>query len=169
MGAPLVSAIIPTQNRPDMLREAAASVLAQTYSNIELIIVLNAASHEAIDAAAEIASAPNVHLISLPHGGLSAARNEGIRRARGEWVAFLDDDDLWMPTKIEEQLREACISGADLIGCDMMLFDDRGEYGLIGSPLPARLGLKEALTVYNCLPGSASGALIRARAILSLN
>lgn len=170
MLAPIVvSAIIPTQNRPAMLREAAASVLAQTFTDLELIIVLNAATPEAVAAAREIArSDRRVRIVELVRGSLPAARNAGIEAARGEWVAFLDDDDLWSKAKIAEQLQEAERSGAALIGCDMIQFDRNGVLGPIGVQVPAGLSLREALTVYNCLPGSASGALILSSAMRGL-
>lgn len=167
---PLVSAIIPTQSRPAMLRQAAASVLGQTFRDLELIIVLNDATLEATEAARNIASAAqNVRLVHLERGNLAAARNAGISCAAGEWVAFLDDDDEWFPTKIEDQLNEVIATTSDVIACNMVQFDDRGDLGPIGAAIPAGLSLSEALTVYNCMPGSASGSLVRTQAIRSLN
>jgi len=166
---PLVSAIIPTQNRPMMLREAAASVLGQTFRDLELIIVANAATPDTITAAQEIVRQDKrAHLIVRERGSLPYARNVGLSKACGEWVAYLDDDDLWLPTKIAKQLAEAERSGAALIGCGMVQFNRSGITGRIGAPIPAGLSLREALTVYNCLPGSASGALIRASAMRAL-
>lgn len=152
-----------------MLREAAASVLAQTYSNIELIIVLNAATNQARKAARDIASSDcRVHVIEIARGNISSARNAGIAAAKGEWIALLDDDDLWLPTKLEEQSREAAASGADMITCDMVQFDETGDLGPVGAPIPSDLTLNEALTIYNCLPGSTTGAFIRISSIRSL-
>lgn len=166
---PKVSAIIPTQRRPQMLREAAASVLGQTFRDLELIIVANAATPDAIAAAFDLARHDaRVSVVNLAHGSLPGARNAGIAVARGEWVGFLDDDDLWLPSKIADQLAEAERTGADLIACGMVQFNAHGDIGLVGAPIPEALTLSEALTLYNCLPGGASGALVRMAAIKAL-
>lgn len=152
-----------------MLREAAASVLSQTHKELELIIVLNAATAEAMTAAQSIvASDTRVRLAFIDKGSLPAARNVGLNAALGDWVAFLDDDDLWMPQKIEQQLKEANTSGADLIACEVSAFNKTGAVGVISSPLPSGLSLREAMTVYNYLPGAGSGALIRTISIRAL-
>jgi len=152
-----------------MLRQAARSVLSQTFADLELIIVPNAATAQAIDAARDIAARhADVSVVVLSRGHLAGARNAGLRAARGEWIAFLDDDDLWLPTKIEEQVREARASGADLIICDVIAFDARGPIGPMETPTPPGLTIAEALTIYDCLPGSASGALVRVAALRSL-
>lgn len=166
---PVVSAIIPTQRRPAMLRNAAQSVLVQTFRDVELIIALNDASSEARDAANEIAATdPRVRVIEIKRGNLAAARNAGISVARGNWIALLDDDDEWLPTKTEVQLAEALASNADLVTCDMVQFDESGDIGPVGTAIPAHLTLNEALTIYNCLPGSAAGAFMRASALREL-
>jgi glycosyltransferase involved in cell wall biosynthesis len=162
-----ISAIIPTQRRPEMLREAAASVLSQTHKELELIIVLNAATAPVVAAAQAIATADiRVRLVCCEKRGAAAARNAGIAAARGEWVAFLDDDDLWLREKIERQLREAEASDADLVGCNMVLFDETGIIREIGNSAPVDIPLNEALTVYNFL--GASGTMVRTRVIREL-
>ncbi len=115
---PLVSAIIPTFNRRTMLLEAIDSVLRQTYSPIELIVVddgSNDGTHEACMERKDLTyvqmdcGRPQIEHSRLPKSfgtnGVSAARNMGIQRARAEFIALLDSDDLWQPTKIEEQVR----------------------------------------------------------------
>jgi glycosyltransferase involved in cell wall biosynthesis len=100
---PLVSVIIPTFNRWPLLREAVASVLAQSYRDFELIIVDDGSTDET---AAEFTrtTLPLRYFIQA-HRGVSAARNFGVRLARGRYLAFLDSDDLWLPGKLEAQAR----------------------------------------------------------------
>lgn len=104
---PLVSCIIPTRNRSKLLRKAVESVLSQTYKNIELIVI-NDASEDYTDATVKryMALGKNFKYFRSPlRLGESAARNEGIRMAAGDFIAFLDDDDRWIRHKIEEQLK----------------------------------------------------------------
>ncbi|OQY28177.1 MAG: glycosyl transferase [Candidatus Cloacimonetes bacterium 4572_55] len=98
-----VSVIIPTYNRVVMLQEAITSVLEQTYTDFELIVVDDGSTDETQEVLRQYAD----RLIYLRHDenqGVSAARNRGIRSARGEWIAFLDSDDLWRPEKLEIQI-----------------------------------------------------------------
>jgi glycosyltransferase involved in cell wall biosynthesis len=104
---PLVTAVIPTRNRPDLVTRAVRSALKQTYQRMEVVVVIDGP-----DAATEavLASIQNERLrvIRLPQrvGGASA-RNAGVEAARGEWIGLLDDDDEWLPNKIECQTRIA--------------------------------------------------------------
>jgi glycosyltransferase involved in cell wall biosynthesis len=96
-----ISVVIPARNASATLERAIESVLAQTYSPHEIIVVDDGSS----DASAAIARAyPSVAVITLRDGrGAAAARNAGIRAAQGEWVAFLDADDEWLPEKLGKQ------------------------------------------------------------------
>jgi glycosyltransferase involved in cell wall biosynthesis len=99
---PRVSVIIPAFNRGWCLREAVDSVLAQEFTDFELIVVDDGST----DGTAEllVAYRPTVRLLRQAHRGVSAARNRGIAAARGELVAFLDSDDLWLPQKLSIQV-----------------------------------------------------------------
>ncbi len=97
-----VSVVIPTHDRPAMLREAIASALAQSYRPSEIIVVDNGPRGEAAAIGEEFGS--RVSLIRSSEPGPSASRNVGIKRARGDYVAFLDDDDLWHPEKLSVQM-----------------------------------------------------------------
>lgn len=101
---PLVTAVIPTYNRPDLLRKAVDSVINQTYGNIETLIVDNGILPEQTYSGI-IASGNNIKYIKIREFGANYARNKGIVEASGEYIAFLDDDDEWLPTKIEDSLR----------------------------------------------------------------
>ena len=99
---PLVSVIIPTFDRATWVREAIASVLAQTYTHLELIVV-DDGSHDATpEVVQEFGQA--LTYIQQAHAGVSAARNRGVTASRGALVAFLDSDDLWLPRKIAAQV-----------------------------------------------------------------
>lgn len=100
---PLVTVVIPTRDRPEMVRRAVDSALAQTVPNIEVVVV-DDASATPLDAIAD----PRVRVIWRNRsGGLCAARNEGMELARGEWIVFLDDDDELFPDMLEVSLAAA--------------------------------------------------------------
>jgi glycosyltransferase involved in cell wall biosynthesis len=104
MGAPTVSIVLPTYNRLDYLREAVASVIAQSYEDWEMIVADDGSSEETRAYLRGIKDT-RVSVLWLPHTGVpSMARNAAIRQARGHYVAFLDSDDLWRPTKLAQQL-----------------------------------------------------------------
>jgi len=98
---PLVSCVIPVYNGERYLAEAIASVLAQTYRPIELIVVDDGST----DGSAEVArSYDEVRYIYQPNRGVAVARNVGVEAARGDFIAFLDQDDVWMPNKLDVQV-----------------------------------------------------------------
>jgi len=105
MKSPLVSTIITTYNRPSLLPKAIKSAINQTYSNQEIIVVN--------DGGKKISKAiknkfPKVKFLRhSTNQGLSAARNLGVKKARGKYIAFLDDDDQWLPNKLEKQFKLA--------------------------------------------------------------
>jgi len=103
---PLVSVVLPTHNRVDLLAGAVESVLSQTEQRFELIVVDDGsrdATPEYLAALTGRDRRTRSIRLETPRGG-AGARNEGIRVSRGDWVAFLDDDDRWLPTKLEKQL-----------------------------------------------------------------
>lgn len=105
MNKPLVSVVIPAYNAGKTLDVTVQSVLEQTAQDFEILIV-NDGSKDNTSAVAQslAASDARIKAISQPNGGVSAARNAGIRVATGEYVAILDADDLWLPHKLERQL-----------------------------------------------------------------
>jgi glycosyltransferase involved in cell wall biosynthesis len=98
-----VSVIIPTYNRAFFLTEAVASVLAQTYGDFELLVVDDGSTDATPAALAPFGSRVAV-LRRATRGGVSAARNLGAAAATGDWLAFLDSDDLWLPEKLALQV-----------------------------------------------------------------
>ena len=104
MVLPLVSAIIPTFNRAQALARAVASVLAQSWSNLEIIVVDDGSTDNSVDLL-QSRFGSRIRLLHLPcNRGVSYARNRGIELSQGSFIAFLDSDDLWQPEKIERQL-----------------------------------------------------------------
>jgi glycosyltransferase involved in cell wall biosynthesis len=103
MSLPLVSVIIPTYNRSSLLLEALDSVFKQTFPDFELIVI----DDGSIDGTAKALTPYKDRIVYnfQNNQGVSAARNRGIRMARGPWIAFLDSDDLWLPEKLESQIR----------------------------------------------------------------
>jgi glycosyltransferase involved in cell wall biosynthesis len=101
---PTVSVIIPTFNRLPLLPAAVQSVLSQDYTDFELIVI-DDGSTDGTREYLESIDDPRLRVLSVPHGGrISVARNHGVRAARGEWLAFLDSDDVWLPGKLTLQL-----------------------------------------------------------------
>jgi GT2 family glycosyltransferase len=100
---PQISVVVPSYNRAPMLGEAIESVLGQTYTNFELIVVDDGSTD---DTAARLGRyGAGLRVISQNHRGVSAARNAGARAARGRLLAFLDSDDLWRPEKLARQTK----------------------------------------------------------------
>ena len=121
-----VSVIIPTFNRQSTIARALNSVLSQTYQNFEVLVCDDAST----DATYQLVSSycqknPNIRLLSLPNNqGAGAARNLGMRAARGEYLAFLDSDDEWRSEKLAQQVRRMdqepltigiCFCGATIV------------------------------------------------------
>jgi glycosyltransferase involved in cell wall biosynthesis len=100
---PLVSVIIPTCNRSALLKEAIESVLAVVRDGFELEVLI--VDDGSTDNTLEVAGAYPVLLLQSPTIGASGARNAGMAAARGDYIAFLDDDDVWLPNNIAPQLR----------------------------------------------------------------
>lgn len=99
----MVSVVIPTFNRVARLSEAVRSVRAQSFRDWELIVV-DDGSTDGTEASVKGVPDPRVRCVRIPHGGVSRARNLGIRLSRYGWISFLDSDDLWSPRKLELQL-----------------------------------------------------------------
>lgn len=101
----LVSIIIPAYNAAVYIREAVDSALAQTYPNCEVIVVDDGSTDNTRVILEPYINARKIQYIYQPNKGLSGARNTGIRAAKGEYIALLDADDLFLPTKIERQIK----------------------------------------------------------------
>ena len=111
-----VTAIITTHNRKELLERAIKSVLAQTYSNMELIVV-DDASDDGTDELCRFYELTYIYIPKNKKKGTNYARNLGIKTAKGDYVAFLDDDDYWLPEKIEKQVNLIESKDCELVYC----------------------------------------------------
>lgn len=114
----MVSVIIPSYNRASTIKRAAESVLNQTYSDLELIIVDDGSTDNTKEVVESIHD-NRLHYIYQDNAGACVARNNGIAYARGEWIAFQDSDDEWLPVKIEKQLNALYTFDADVCICQV--------------------------------------------------
>jgi teichuronic acid biosynthesis glycosyltransferase TuaG len=141
----LVSIVMPAYNAGRHVAESVRSVQAQTCGRWELVVVDDGSTddtREVVEAFAAVDS--RVRCVGRENGGQAAARNTGLREARGELVAFLDADDLWLPGKLEAQLKVLEEKGVDLVYSDGDIFSEEGG---------AWAGER-----FNILPGEARGA-----------
>lgn len=161
-----VTVIIPTYNAAGVLGRAIKSVLDQTYDDLELIVV----DDRSTDNTAEVVESfndPRVRYVGREkNGGEAAARNTGIRLAKGKYVAFLDSDDEWLPTKLEKQMdvfqRSSEETGLVYAGC--VWIDEAGRF--IKRDVPRLRGnVFESLLTSNQISGSSSGVLLRRKCL----
>jgi glycosyltransferase involved in cell wall biosynthesis len=159
ISATKVSVIVPTHRRTGPLVQAVKSALGQTHQNLDVTIVLSSATTEVKHEAAQLQRANSrVNVVSAISAGPSGARNTGVSASKGEWVAFLDDDDLWFPDKIRTQLSAAIAFGVHAVSC---------EHAFSGPGLekfrypPNNLTLREALVLENFFSGGSAAIVSR--------
>lgn len=161
MSAVEASVVVPTRDRVGLLRESVASALRQESVDFEVIVVDDGSTAPASDVLAQ--GYPEDRLRVLRHErprGVAAARNTGIGAARGEWVAFLDDDDLWAPHKLSAQLEAARAAGAEFVYGTTIMFDEDARSSVV-LPLPEPDTLAASLHV-GCGFGPPSSVMIAA-------
>ena len=115
---PLVSVIVPTHKRPGFLTEALDSVRAQTFTDYEIIVVSNGEDADMRLRNLRTAAHHGARYFAREYGNVSAARNFGVSQARGERIAFLDDDDKWLPGTLATLFK----GNADLVAGDVVTF-----------------------------------------------
>lgn len=137
----LVSVIIPAYNQGHFLAEAVDSVLAQTYTEVEVIVVDDGSTDNTVDVA-QAYTDPRVRYVYKENGGLSSARNEGLRHAQGAYIAYLDSDDCFLPDKLTILLgaiaREPELG---FVAGQTIPVDEHGNHvgKLFDTPLPSNL------------------------------
>ena len=120
--SPLVSVIIPAYNCANFIEETLASVYAQTYTNWEIIVIDDGSTDETKKILEKHMS--KIHYSWQQNQGVASARNTGIQLSKGELLAFLDNDDLWMPEKLERQVKVVNL----LPQCGLVFTDGKGLY-----------------------------------------
>src|SRR5258708_6439765 len=111
----LVAVIIPSYNAETFIERTLASVLAPTPRNIEIKIVEDGSTHRTASIVRRLADGDGrIKLLQQKNGGVASARNAGMRASKGTFIAPVDADDLWHPTKLEKQLRVFAAAGSDL-------------------------------------------------------
>ncbi len=127
---PLITVVIPTFGRPHLVLRAVDSALQQTFCELEVVVVIDG-NDDFTAASLTSRVSPKLRIVQLAQqSGGSHARNEGVREARGEWIAFLDDDDIWFPTKLEKQFAVAMASEAKepIVACKVVARTASGEF-----------------------------------------
>jgi glycosyltransferase involved in cell wall biosynthesis len=158
-GARAVTVVIPTKDRPRLLQRSIRSALAQ--EDVELCVVVVDDGGEPGVAAGVVAGFPEVHLIRHDvNRGVSAARNTGLGEAKTHWVAFLDDDDYWAPTKLARQVRAIEASASAEWSCVAAIHvDEHGRPYHYEAPPTADRALSTLQRVGG-IPGGGSGVLV---------
>jgi glycosyltransferase involved in cell wall biosynthesis len=155
-----VSVVVPTRNRSTLLSMTLRSVLRQQQVELEVIVIDEASTD---DTAALLATLRDERVRVIHHDrprGVSAARNRGAAEAHGEWLAFVDDDDLWAPDKLVQQIHAAQTAGRDWAYAGSVNITDRGHV-VYGRPPLSPEDVVAALPRYNAIPGGGSNVVMR--------
>jgi glycosyltransferase involved in cell wall biosynthesis len=135
---PYVSVIIPTYNRSNFITETIDSVLAQTYLDFEIIIVDDGSTDNTLEVLSLYGE--KIKIIQQDNQGQGPARNAGIKSSKGEWIAFLDSDDLWKPNKLQMQY-ELIKNKHDLV----WVYSDADAFDVITGEILYSFGDKQKL------------------------
>ena len=152
--APLVSVIMPAYNAERFLEEAIRSVMSQTVTDWELLVLDDGSKDRTATIAADLA-AQDSRIRFLPNEanmGVAKTRNRGFALCRGQYVALLDSDDVWHPDKLEKQLALAEQTGADIVYCSYGIMDEYGRKNCDDFVVPEQVDLKGFLarSVISC-------------------
>ena len=128
---PLVSVVIATYGRPLALTRAIRSALSQTLSDLEVVVAVERDDADSAAAVAAIGDPRVRHVVNPRRGGPGPARDFGAALSKGQWVAFLDDDDEWLPPKLERQLAAAEGDERTIVTCQSFVV---GSDGVVVKP-----------------------------------
>lgn len=128
---PLISIIVPTYNRQNLIVCSIESILNQTYKNIEIIIINDGSTDGTKDVLKKIKDSRVRVFNNENNQGASASRNIGVNKAIGSFIAFQDSDDIWYQEKLEIQYKKLITSGADAVSCSFYRKDTKGIESLV--------------------------------------
>jgi glycosyltransferase involved in cell wall biosynthesis len=158
--APEVTVIVPTYGRGDRIGPTLAGALGQEDVELELIVVDDCSPDGTADLLRRVEE-PRLRVLRHDvNRGVAAARNWGVREARGGWVAFLDDDDLWAPRKLREQLDAAVVAGAGVAYSSAIMLDEQLRAVDVQHPAPASEQPRDVLT-RSAVPAGCSNVVAR--------
>jgi len=162
---PLVTVVIPTYNHADFIQEALDSLCKQTYENWEAIVVNNFSEDDTV-AVVESFADSRIRLENFHnHGVIAASRNHAISLAKGEFLAFLDSDDKWLPEKLTKCM--ACFNDdIDLVCHGLHTFGNSPEYDFYGGP-ESKATFEALLYEGNCLTPTAT--VVRTRKVIEVS
>ncbi|MFM8451666.1 MAG: glycosyltransferase [Acidimicrobiaceae bacterium] len=163
---PFVSVVIPTFNHAPLLKRALNSVVAQTYSDWEAIVINNFSTDETIDIVNSFKD-DRIKLVNFENNGIIAAsRNQGIKLAQGKFVAFLDSDDNWYPKKLEKCVDHAMLGSKFVFHGEMWINSDLSTREVMYGPV-SRADYQSLLFRGNCI--STSTTFIETELLRSVN
>ena len=164
---PIISVIIPAYNAEKTIQETVQSVLNQTFTDFELLIVDDGSQDATLDIIKRI-SDPRIQVSSYPNAGANISRNRGLAQAAGEYVSFLDADDLWTPDKLEAQLNALQTNTQAAVAYSWTdCIDESGQFSRHGGSVTVNGNVLAELLIINFL-SNGSNALIRKQAIAEL-
>lgn len=162
---PLVSVIIPTFNRAHMLGDAIDSVLQQTYQNFELLVVDDGSTDNTKEFI-ETYNDPRIKYFQIKNGGVSAARNVGIKNSKGSYISFLDSDDKYNPDCLKNKMNVALINtNCVVVGGGCSYFSDSGSCSLPTTPART-ITSYEDLCIFTAFPGATGNIFVSRTALL---
>jgi glycosyltransferase involved in cell wall biosynthesis len=156
----LVSVVVPTRDRTTWLSTTLRTVLWQRGVELEVIVVDDASSDETGATVRAFADDRITLLRHLAPLGVSRSRNDGVEHATGEWLAFVDDDDVWAPEKLRRQVSASESAGSRWVYVGCVNVDEQLRI-IGGAPPPAVDAVSALVTRYNVVPGGGSNVIVR--------
>ena len=164
---PFISVIIPVYNGEKTIRETIDSVLNQTYSNLEIIVINDGSLDLTLNVIYTIKDS-RVKVFSYEKSGVSISRNRGIERASGQFISFLDADDIWTPEKLEEQLKALQTNPQASVAYSWVDYiDENGDFFRHGNHITMNGNAYEQMLIQNILENG-SNPLIRRQALINI-